>query len=211
MSAREGDQRAVQYRAVVRQVVAAQYRERRHALRAPAPQAFDDPADGAARLCRVRQIVRDVGVGGIELIVRIEAVALFGDGERDDARIARGEARECRVGVRRAHQQLADRADDARARRGAELHQRVQALLRRQRVAQARALERQRGDRPALVGVQQRVDVVRLVRAMKRARADVHDPEARGAAVVGGKDRARTNGMQARLGEARRTHQDLAI
>ena len=114
-------------------------------------------------------------------------------------------------GVGRADQQLADRADHARARRGAELDQRVQALLRRERVAQPGALERQRGDRPALVGVQQRVHVERLVRAVKRARTDVHDAEARGAAVVGGKDRAGADGMQARLGEARRTHQDLAI
>ena len=160
---------------------------------------------GFARSCAMSALA------SVELVLRVEAVALLGDRERDDARVARREARERRVGVRRAHQQLANRADDARARRGAELHQRVQALLRRQRIAQAGALERQRGDRPALVGVQQRVDVVRLVRAMKRARADVHDAEARGAAVVGGQDRARTNGMQARLGEARRTHQDLAI
>ena len=161
-------------------------------------------------LRRVREIVRDVGVGQVEQIARVEAVTFFGDGERDDARIARRQARECSLGIGGAHQQLADRADDARARRGAEFHQRVQALLLLQRIAQAGALQRQRGDRPSLVRVQQRVDVVGLVRAMKRARSDVHDADARRATVIGRQDRARTHGMQARLGEARRTHQDLA-
>ena len=79
---------------------------------------------------RMRKIMGDVRIGEVELILRVEAVAFFGDRQRHDACIARGETRECRVGVRRAHQQLANGADDARARRGTEFHQRVQTLLR---------------------------------------------------------------------------------
>ena len=57
--------------------------------------------------------------------------------------------------------------------------------------------------------MEQRVDVVSLVRAVKCARTDVHDAEARRAAVVSRENRARAGGMQTRLGEARRTHLDL--
>jgi hypothetical protein len=211
---REGDEGAMQHRAVVGQVVAAHDREGRDALCASAPQSLDDPADGAAqravlRVCRVGEIVRDIRVRGVELIARIEAVALLRDGERDDAGVARGEAREGAFGVGRAHEHFTDRADDARAWRRAELDQCVQALLRRQRVAHGRALERQRADGPALVGVEQRVHVVSLVRAVKRAGADVNDAEARRAAVVRRENRARAGGMQTRLGEARRNHLNL--
>ena len=60
----------------------------------------------------------NVSIGGIELIFRVEAVALFRYRERDDARIARSETRKRCVGVGRADQQLTDRTDDARARCG---------------------------------------------------------------------------------------------
>ena len=46
---------------------------------------------------RIREIVRDVRVGRIEPILRVEAVTLFRNGQRHDARVARGEARERRA------------------------------------------------------------------------------------------------------------------
>ena len=59
----------MQHPLVIRQVVAAQYGIWRNTLCAPATQTFHEPADSAARLSRRdSKIVRDVGVGGIELI-----------------------------------------------------------------------------------------------------------------------------------------------
>jgi hypothetical protein len=195
----ELDQRPVQYRAVLRQVVATENGIGRNAQRPTATQPLDQPPEGAAGSPRVGEIVRDVGIRNVELVARIEAVALFGDGQRHDAGIPRRETRERGFGVGRTDEHFADRADDPCARRSTELEQRVQALLGGQRIAQARALERQRGDRPALVRVQQGVCVEGLVRAMKSARADVHDAETRGPAIVGRQNRARADRMQARL------------
>jgi hypothetical protein len=208
----ERHQCAVQDHAVLRQVVAAKHRERRHARRAAARQRLHQPADAAARSLVFRtkgigEVVCDVRVTRVELVLRVEAVTFFGHRQRHDARVARGQSRERRFRIRGADQQLADRSDDARARRDAKLEQGVEPLLIRKCIAQAGALERQRADGPALVRVQQRVDIECLVRAMKRARSDVHDAEARGFAVVSRQDRTRACGMQARLGEARRTHQ----
>jgi hypothetical protein len=89
----KSDQCAFQDGAVVRQVVATQHGIGRDAGRAAATQTFDDPADGAARSARrsgIRKIVCDVDVRQVELIAGIEAIALFGDRQRDDLRIPRG-------------------------------------------------------------------------------------------------------------------------
>ena len=85
--------------------------------------------------------MRNVGVRQVEQILRVEAVAFFGDGERHQPGLARRQACEGRFGVGRADQQLANRANDARTRRGAELDQCVQPLLILERVTQSGALE----------------------------------------------------------------------
>jgi hypothetical protein len=80
-SAREFDQGAVQNLPVVRQVVAAEYGERRHALRTAAAQRFDQPADRAARPRWIGEIVHDVRIGRIQRVARVEAITLFRHGQ----------------------------------------------------------------------------------------------------------------------------------
>jgi hypothetical protein len=89
----------------------------------------------------VLQVMRDIGIGQIELIAGVEAVPLFGDGERDDAGIARRQACKRGRGIGGSDKHFAYRADHTRPWRSAEFHQRVQPLLWRQGVTQRGAFQ----------------------------------------------------------------------
>ena len=81
--------------AVVRKVVAAQHGEGVHLRLAPPPQRLDQEARRGARPRRIGQVVHDVGMRLVERGGRrIVAVALLGDGQRDDLhrRIAQARA-----------------------------------------------------------------------------------------------------------------------
>jgi hypothetical protein len=73
----------------------------------------------------IREIVDDVGVCEVEQVPGVEAVTLLGHGQRDDARVAGCQAREGRLVIRGADQQLADRADDTGTWRRPQFDQRV--------------------------------------------------------------------------------------
>ena len=77
-------------RAVARQVVAADDRERREPRRAAARQRLDEKARRAHRRVGIGEVVADVGMAVVELARRrVVAIALLGDRQRDDADVAR--------------------------------------------------------------------------------------------------------------------------
>ena len=72
--------------AVVLDVVAGEQGGGRALGVAAAAQGFDEDADGAGGLVGVGEVLLDQGVFGVEALGgAIEAVAVFGDGEADDA------------------------------------------------------------------------------------------------------------------------------
>ena len=102
------------------------------------------------------EVVNDIGVAFVELAGRgIVAVALLGDGERDDAdrwiRHGFNELSALSVGV----EHIEHRADDAALRAGCVANgQRVQEILRGQGIAGIRAAERGADDAPARIFLQ---------------------------------------------------------
>lgn len=125
----EPHNRALQQRAVVGEVVAAQRSERRGAVVHALPQPGHEVADGALWSCGMGDIVRDVRMREVERVAG-QAIAFLGDGQRDQAY--------CRVGKAREHgsvfvcgaEHLADGPDDAQLRVFVEQGEGVQALLR---------------------------------------------------------------------------------
>ncbi len=83
---RERHDRLAQDRAVALQVVAALAGERAGARVAPLLQRRDHRAEGGAGRLGVGGVVDDVGVVGVEALGgRVDVIAAFGDGQRDDA------------------------------------------------------------------------------------------------------------------------------
>ena len=132
---------------------------------------------------------------------RIVAIALLRDGEADDARVLVGDARQhgLRIlGRDQRFQQAADRGQPlarlAMFVRVAQ-RQRVQAVLRRQRVAGVGLAQRDAADAPGLArtGGQRRLVDRGQMRARKGAQAQVHDAGAQAGPVV---DRPRHAGGQ---------------
>ena len=132
---------------------------RPQAARAAQLQPVHDEADAPCAAHRVREVVRDVGIvepqraGG-----RVVAVALLGDGQADDAGVGvRRCARSTACGSSGATSSVEHAADDLQRSRGCAVgvgiaqRQRVQALLRRQRVARVGLAQRHADDAPAQV------------------------------------------------------------
>ena len=141
---------ASQDMAVRGKVVAAQRGEGAQARIAPRLQAGDEDANGRAWSVGIGEIVDDVGMIGLEAAGRrIVAVALLGDGERDDAGLGRGQLGDEGGGALGRDKHVENRADDVQLRpgRGA-LQQGVEAVLRLHPVALVGALEACADDAP---------------------------------------------------------------
>ena len=127
---------------------------------------------------------------------RIVAVALLRHRQADDAhrRIAHRVQKRLRVG--RGHQEPPHRADDAHAVSGAGAHvQRVEPVLRPERVRRVGRAQARAADRPAaFAGRKAVVEIDRLVRPLKGADAEMDHADPGVLPVVG---RARHVGRQA--------------
>jgi hypothetical protein len=161
---RARDHRPPRQLPVARHVVARQDRERRQAGATPARERLDEEAEGRRR---------PAGRG-----VRDDPVAVARDRQRDQARARIGQRRQHRAALLGREQVAAQRADDARAVavRAARDH-RVEPVLRGQVAAELRAVQPDSDQAPGAghALLRELVEVHRLVRAVERADADVHD------------------------------------
>ena len=129
---RELPDETAQRPAVARHVVAAEHGEPAGAGGAGVPRARARASRGSSAAGPAGEIGPDVGMGEVEIAGRrVVAVALLGDGERDDPRRRRREAGEQGLGLRRREQRLVEDADHARRLLGAViLDHGVEAVLR---------------------------------------------------------------------------------
>ncbi|MNF93522.1 hypothetical protein D3C84_762010 [compost metagenome] len=174
--------------AVIGHVVAAQYCEGRDACRATATQGFKDNAGGRARRLWMRDVMGNRRIFAAQLPGgRAQAVTLFCDSERDDARLRRGHALQqmLQLLTALAHiQSLAQHPDFTQRHllTVAVLGHRVAAVLLAHLLDQG-AIGAQVGTAQSPVtfamAIEMALQVDRLVRAVKRAQAQVHDTDLR--------------------------------
>jgi len=193
---------AAQAMTVIDEIVAAQDVRRRRALLAALTQRMREIGNERPRRVGMLQIVLNVRMRGIQAAIGTQAIALLRDRRRDQLRRWVDQALE--HGPRRfaRNEQFLDRTDDPIRGLLVQDRDRVEPVLRRERIAHARALERQPADRPAWIRMQQRIDVRRLVGAMEGAGTEMHDAERRAATVVAGHGRAGFDRVQVRFVEA---------
>lgn len=178
----------MQAAAVHRKVVAGQERREGKARRVAAPEGLDQQAGHAAGPVGTGQIMGNIGIVGAQLPRgRIDPVALFGDGQRDDARAGCGEGREDPARFFGQDQALPEGSDDAVGLAfGPARDEGVEMVLRRQRIAHRGTAHRDGGDAPRpLARGEAIIGRDRLMGAVKGAEAQMHDPGPDGRAVVG--------------------------
>jgi hypothetical protein len=173
--------------AVGRKVVAAQDRERRDAVLAPAAERLDEKPRSAAWARGGREVGNDIRVILFQSPGRrVVAVALFRDREADDAhrRIAHGADEGIRVFGR--NQEVAHGTNDAQALPVAGSHcERIQPVLRRESIARVRRAQAGAADGPLpFPGGKAVVDVDGLVGAVESADPEMHDTNGKGLAIV---------------------------
>jgi hypothetical protein len=125
------EHQTLQNRAVAREIVAAERRERGNALGPAARQALDEIADDAARRMRVGKVGGHIGMLEVEPPGGgVEAIGLFGDGQADDPDGRIFQTLQQVAGIAGAPHAPQDRPDDLglRARRIAHQHG-VEAVL----------------------------------------------------------------------------------
>ena len=135
------------------------------------------------------EIVNDVGMALVEFAGGGRmAIALLGHGQRHDPHAGRRHGGQQRVRVLGRHQESPDAAHHLQAFAPRVSHRdRVEPVLRGQRIARLGAPQRSTQDAPAEIAVSQ--DGVRhdgLVGTMEGADAEVYDPGRDGRTVVGG-------------------------
>nr|GEX10615.1 hypothetical protein [Tanacetum cinerariifolium] len=184
----ESQQRLAGDGAVVRQVIAGHQGEGWRAFGATPGQCRAQITEHGFRGGGVLEVVLDLRQMAHELASAVvDAVAAFGDGQRNNADVCAGElVDECDVTVG-GHEHLAHGADDAGlgVRRVAQFEQRVEKILSLQRLEVAAVFLAQAdpADGPlqpfggVVAGAQghQRVGVKGLMRAVKAADANVHN------------------------------------
>jgi hypothetical protein len=154
-------------RAVVGEVVAGQDGERREPVAPPLRERLGEQ-------CRGRRTVLGVAVGG--------------DRQRHDPRARVGQRGDDRVALLGGEQVAPDDADDPGAvAAGAALDDRVQPVLRGERRAHLGPVQADADEAPRVrdAPLGERVEVHRLVRAVERADAHVHDRRGQRIAVIG--------------------------
>ena len=121
------------------------------------------------------EIVCDFAMCEVEPAVGAQAIAFLGYGRRHQGDAWIGEPIGHRCWRLWRNQQLFDRAYDARVGLHIEYGKRVEPILRRERIAHGGAVQRDLCDAPARIAGECSVEVARLMRAMERAGAEVHD------------------------------------
>ena len=174
--ARQFQHGLAQHDPVARQVVAAYRGERRQAGFAARIEGGDQESHRRARPAEICQVGRDCGISEIEppAIAR-EAVALFGHRQRDDPDGRLRHRRDHRGGGFGCDQHPLERPHDPRAFSPCvALDQRVEPILRRERVARGGRAQRYPDHAPAPVAA--RGDLVEargLVRPVERAEPEM--------------------------------------
>ena len=159
-------------------IVATDRGEGRQSRRFAPCQRRDDIAGRGLRLFQRQEVggklrvILDQRASG-----RVELIAFFRDGERDDMGVGRCHGGDERLRRPGRDDDVLHRADDARLFRSAIAHQHgIKAVLRHHLVAHGRRTQRGRGDAPAQVAcVQGVVKQHRLMRAVERADAQMDD------------------------------------
>src|SRR5512144_1956258 len=123
-------------------------------------------------------------MGEVERAVSGEAIALLGDRARDDPHGWITQLLPDASPVMRT-EEAAVRADGAEARLGIKDGERVEAVLRLERVDGRGAPQRHCRNSPARILVQQAIDIVGLMRAMERAWTEMDDAGAQPVAIIG--------------------------
>ena len=189
----ERGERALADVAVALDVVAGQDAEGGDAPLAAASQRFGHEPENGTRYGSGAQVGRDRLVRRIEFTGDgVEVVAAFGDGERHDPGRRRGHLLDGGFGIAGREQVLDDRPDHAGLPGAIAVpeDQGVQAILGGQHIAHPAVGRLQADTADALhrrAAIHQRVDVHRLVRAVKIADTDVHD-SGRNVAAMRGRD-----------------------
>ncbi|VVU53968.1 hypothetical protein BAN20980_06611 [Burkholderia anthina] len=167
-------------------------------MRGPQPQAGGDHAERGARGVGRREILLERGIVEIETAAGPAAIAFLRHGQADDRHGRIGDQRQQRGQRFGREQRAVHRADDARARAVAvALGHRVQMILRGEQVDRMAPPQLDAHDPPAQVALfQHGLRMERLVRAMKRAEAEMDDARADRVPVVTGAARAGRRGAQ---------------
>jgi hypothetical protein len=170
-----------------RQIIAAHHGKGRHALQPAALERQSEDAGGADRRVAVGEVVDDIGMFFVEPAGRrVVAIALLGDGQGDDTDLRRHHQPEQPLALLLGIEDGDDRADDFAigARRVAH-GERIEAVLRRQRVAGIGAPEARTDNAPFGRGAEQPVDVGGHMGAVESADPQVHDAGRDAAAIIG--------------------------
>jgi hypothetical protein len=150
-------------------------RERRDARRAPrAKRRHDQPRQGCGRV-GIGDVTADRGIAGLQGAGRgVAAVTLLGNSDADDADGGIGEPRDGAAEVLGRHDHAGERRHHREAlARGVALAQRIEPVLRLERVAGVWVTEADPERAPAEIVGQQRLRVERLMGAMEGADADM--------------------------------------
>ncbi len=174
--------------AVGREIVAAHHGEGRNAGGAAAGQRLHDEAGGGNRVLRVLEIVDDVGVLLVELSgCGIVAIALFGDGQRDDADFGARHQVDEAVALLIGVDDFDHRTDDAQfCLPGIADCDGEESVLRSERLLCVGPAEAGADNAPAGVFGQQIVDIDRHMGAVEGADPQMHNAGGDGVAVIGG-------------------------
>ena len=184
------DGRARQF-AIVRQVVAAQNRERRNAGGLAALQRIDDQPEDRLGKRRIGKVGGDGRRLELQLAGRqIEVIALLCHSDADDTRadVAHFGQQPNLFGILGTADRVDDRADNTDSLEvSTELGHRVKAILRRQRVAHAGRLHAGSDDTPGqIAGVKHCFGHQGLMGTMERTQTEMHDRRRYLFTVVGG-------------------------
>ena len=146
------------------------------------------------RLRRIGEVGDDVWMRCIEVACGVAQIGLLGDRQRDDADTGIGQCIKQLCRIARRDQHRSDRADDAKFLAvAAALGERVEPVLRFERIVGRGALQRCADDAPVrLAGGKAVVDIGGLMRAVERADAEMHDARRdRGAVIARNRHRGR--------------------
>ena len=156
--------------AVVGHVVATDQRHR--------PRPRGQPIAHRLRQIMVDRPARRRDRASVDSAARQPVIALLGHGQRHDPRRGRGQRRRHRVRIVRRNQHLAHRADQPQPLAlGVAGRDRVEPVLRCELLVDLPRAQRHTGDRPVAVARRHRiVGIDRLMRAVERADAQMHDP-----------------------------------
>ena len=192
-------QQAVQRAAIGGKVVAAQHRKGPRANLAATGDSGGEKAEGGARRLGMGEVVPDIRIAFVQRPGgRIVMIAFLRHGQADDCDRWPAKRFDERRRVLRGDENVLQAADDTQRLRLCPQVERVEVVLRLQCVARIGTAQARTDDAPAQVAACQHViRIDRLMCAMKRADAEMHDAGAEGRAIV-----SRPGHVRGQCGEA---------